>query len=176
MPSSIDPRDARWFQRAVFYEVAVRGFYDSDADGFGDFNGLTERLDYLEWLGIDCLWLLPFYQSPLRDGGYDISDFLTVLPESGNLDDVGMFLEESHRRGMRVIADMVMNHTSSIPGSSSPARTGPTPRPTGTSGATIPSGGPRLGSSSSTPSRPTGAGTRSASSTTGTASSTTSPT
>ena len=112
MPSSIDPRDARWFQRAVFYEVAVRGFYDSDADGFGDFKGLTERLDYLEWLGIDCLWLLPFYQSPLRDGGYDISDFLTVLPESGNLDDVGMFLEESHRRGMRVIADMVMNHTS----------------------------------------------------------------
>ena len=112
MPTPIDQDDARWFQRAVFYEVAVRGFYDSDADGFGDFAGLTQRLDYLEWLGVDCLWLLPFYQSPLRDGGYDISDFLTVLPESGTLDDVRTFLDEAHRRGIRVIADMVMNHTS----------------------------------------------------------------
>src|SRR4029453_12993807 len=112
MPSSIDPRDARWFQRAVFYEVAVRGFYDSDADGFGDFKGLTDRLAHLGGLGSRRLWLLPFYQSPLRDGGYDISDFLTVLPESGNLDDVAVFLSESHRRGIRVIADLVMNHTS----------------------------------------------------------------
>jgi maltose alpha-D-glucosyltransferase / alpha-amylase len=112
MSMPIDPTDARWYQRAVFYEVAVRGFYDSDGDGYGDFAGLTRKLDYLAWLGVDCLWLLPFFQSPLRDGGYDISDFLTVLPESGTLDDAATFLEEAHRRGIRVIADMVMNHTS----------------------------------------------------------------
>jgi maltose alpha-D-glucosyltransferase / alpha-amylase len=112
MPTPIDPSVARWYQRAVFYEVAVRGFHDSDGDGFGDFVGLTQKLDYVEWLGIDCLWLLPFYHSPLRDGGYDISEFLTVLPESGKVDDVAVFLDEAHRRGIRVIADMVMNHTS----------------------------------------------------------------
>ena len=112
MPAPIDTGDARWYQRAVFYEVAVRGFFDSDGDGFGDFRGMQQKLDYLEWLGIDCLWLLPFYQSPLRDGGYDISDFYTVLPESGMVDDVDVFLDEAHRRGIRVIADMVMNHTS----------------------------------------------------------------
>jgi maltose alpha-D-glucosyltransferase/alpha-amylase len=112
MPTPIDTSDARWYQRAVFYEVSVRCFFDSDGDGFGDFRGLTERLDYLEWLGIDCLWLLPFLQSPLRDGGYDVSDFLTVLPEIGTLDDVVRFLEEAHRRGIRVVSDMVMNHTS----------------------------------------------------------------
>jgi maltose alpha-D-glucosyltransferase / alpha-amylase len=112
MPTAIDPSDHRWYQRAVFYEVAVRGFFDSDGDGFGDFKGLTQKLDYLEWLGVDCLWLLPFYQSPLRDGGYDISGFLTVLPESGKVDDVAEFLTQAHRRGIRVIADLVMNHTS----------------------------------------------------------------
>jgi maltose alpha-D-glucosyltransferase / alpha-amylase len=112
MSTAIDPSDHRWYQRAVFYEVAVRGFFDSDGDGFGDFKGLTQKLDYLEWLGVDCLWLLPFYQSPLRDGGYDISGFLTVLPESGKVDDVAEFLTQAHRRGIRVIADLVMNHTS----------------------------------------------------------------
>jgi maltose alpha-D-glucosyltransferase / alpha-amylase len=114
MPPPIDTGDTRWYQRAVFYEVAVRGFFDSDGDGFGDFRGMQQKLDYLEWLGIDCLWLLPFYQSPLRDGGYDISDFYTVLPESGMVDDVDMFLDEAHRRGIRVVADMVMNHTSDL--------------------------------------------------------------
>ncbi len=104
--------DERWYQKAVFYEVAVRGFYDADDDGFGDFDGLTEKLDYLQWLGVDCLWLLPFYQSPLRDGGYDVSDFLTVLPEYGDLGSVTNFLEEAHHRGIRVIADLVVNHTS----------------------------------------------------------------
>jgi maltose alpha-D-glucosyltransferase / alpha-amylase len=104
--------DPRWYQTAVFYEVLVRGFYDANGDGTGDIKGLTERLDYLEWLGVDCLWLLPFYQSPLRDGGYDISDFFTVLPEFGTVDDVAELLEAAHARGLRVIADMVMNHTS----------------------------------------------------------------
>src|SRR5438270_4377657 len=104
--------DNRWYQRAVFYEVLVRGFYDASADGNGDLGGLTERLDYLQWLGIDCIWLLPFYQSPLRDGGYDISDFFTVLPEYGDLGDALTLVEEAHSRGLRVIADLVVNHTS----------------------------------------------------------------
>jgi len=105
-------RDPLWFKSAVFYELYVRSFYDSNADGCGDFPGLTEKLDYLEWLGIDCIWLLPFYQSPLRDGGYDISDFYSILPEYGNLNDFVEFLEGAHRRSIRVVADLVMNHTS----------------------------------------------------------------
>ena len=92
--------------------MLVRGFFDANGDGTGDLRGLTEKLDYLEWLGVDCLWLLPFYQSPLRDGGYDISDFFTVLPGYGDVDDAATLVEEAHRRGIRVIADMVMNHTS----------------------------------------------------------------
>ncbi len=112
MRKAIDPADHTWFQRAVFYEVLVRGFNDSNDDGTGDLRGLTERLDYLEWLGVDCLWLLPFFQSPLRDGGYDVSDFLTVLPEYGNVDDAAELIEQAHRRGIRVISDMVVNHTS----------------------------------------------------------------
>jgi len=104
--------DPRWYQRAVFYEVLVRGFYDANADGTGDLPGLVAKLDYLEWLGIDCIWLLPFYQSPLRDGGYDISDFFTVLPAYGDLADAVALIEQAHARGIRVIADMVMNHTS----------------------------------------------------------------
>ncbi len=104
--------DTFWFQRAVFYEVLVRGFYDANNDGTGDLPGLTEKLDYLDWLGVDCIWLLPFYQSPLRDDGYDISDFFTILPEYGDVDDAVQLVEEAHRRGIRIIADMVMNHTS----------------------------------------------------------------
>jgi len=104
--------DPRWYQRAVFYEVLVRGFYDANGDGTGDLAGITAKLDYLQWLGVDCLWLLPFYQSPLRDGGYDISDFWTVLPEYGDLADAVELVEEAHRRGIRIIADLVMNHTS----------------------------------------------------------------
>ena len=104
--------DGRWYQKAVFYEVLTRGFYDANNDGTGDLRGLTEKLDYLEWLGVDCLWLLPFYQSPLRDGGYDISDFFTVLPEYGDLADLVELVAQAHKRGMRVIADLVINHTS----------------------------------------------------------------
>ncbi len=104
--------DAHWYQRAVFYEVLVRGFADSSDDGAGDLRGLTERLDHLDWLGVDCLWLLPFYASPLRDGGYDISDFFTVHPSYGVLADVIELTDEAHKRGIRVVADLVMNHTS----------------------------------------------------------------
>ena len=102
-----------WFKRAVFYEIHVRGFYDANGDGIGDFRGLTEKLDYLQWLGIDCIWLLPFYQSPLRDGGYDISDFEKVHPDYGTVDDVRELIDAAHARRIRVIADLVMNHTSS---------------------------------------------------------------
>src|SRR5216684_845706 len=80
-------RDPLWFKTAVFYEIHIRGFFDGNDDGSGDFRGLADKLDYLQWLGIDCLWLLPFYPSPLRDGGYDISDFFSVLPEFGKLGD-----------------------------------------------------------------------------------------
>ena len=104
--------DDRWYQRAVFYEVYVRAFFDADNDGTGDLKGLTQKLDYLQWLGVDCLWLLPFYQSPLRDGGYDISDFFSILPEYGDLADAEELVEEAHGRGLRVIADLVINHTS----------------------------------------------------------------
>ncbi len=104
--------DDRWYQRAVFYEVSVQGFSDGNGDGTGDLRGLIEKLDYLEWLGVDCLWLLPFYRSPLRDGGYDISDYLSVLPAYGDLTDVEELLTSAHRRGIRVISDLVINHTS----------------------------------------------------------------
>jgi maltose alpha-D-glucosyltransferase/alpha-amylase len=106
------PADPTWFQRAVFYEVLVRAFYDHDADGSGDLRGLTQRLDYLEWLGVDCLWLPPFYDSPLRDGGYDIRDFYRVLPDVGTVDDFVALLDAAHQRGIRVVTDLVMNHTS----------------------------------------------------------------
>jgi len=106
------PRDPTWYKRAVFYEVQIRGFHDSNGDGTGDLRGLTEKLDYLQWLGVDCIWLLPIYQSPLRDGGYDISDFLKVLPEFGDLGDFVELVDAAHKRGMRIIADLVMNHTS----------------------------------------------------------------
>jgi maltose alpha-D-glucosyltransferase/alpha-amylase len=111
-PVRSDADDPHWYKNAVFYEVLVRGFFDSNDDGTGDLPGLVAKLDYLAWLGIDCIWLLPFYQSPLRDGGYDISDFFTVLPAYGDLADAVELVEQAHRRGIRVIADMVMNHTS----------------------------------------------------------------
>jgi maltose alpha-D-glucosyltransferase/alpha-amylase len=110
--SEIDRADERWFQRAVFYEVSVRSFFDANGDGTGDLQGLIEKLDYLSWLGVDCLWLLPFYSSPLRDGGYDIADFFTILPEYGKLGDAVRLMEEAHRRGIRIITDLVVNHTS----------------------------------------------------------------
>ncbi|MFR9726638.1 maltose alpha-D-glucosyltransferase [Streptomyces sp. MS19] len=106
------PVEPDWFKRAVFYEVLVRSFFDSDADGTGDMKGLTEKLDYLRWLGVDCLWLPPFYASPLRDGGYDISDYRSVLPEFGTIEDFTGLLDAAHARGIRVIIDLVMNHTS----------------------------------------------------------------
>ncbi|MGH9527266.1 MAG: alpha-amylase family glycosyl hydrolase, partial [Terriglobales bacterium] len=101
-----------WFHNAVFYEVPVRSFSDWNADGVGDFRGLTDKLDYLQWLGVDCIWLLPFFPSPLRDDGYDISDFHNIDPVYGTLEDFRELLDEAHDRGIRVLADLVINHTS----------------------------------------------------------------
>ena len=106
------PASKDWYKDAIFYEVPVRSFCDSNADGIGDFRGLAEKLDYIRDLGVNCIWLLPMYQSPLRDDGYDISDFFQVLPDYGTLEDFRFFLDSAHEMGIRVIADLVMNHTS----------------------------------------------------------------
>src|SRR5687768_1841138 len=100
------------YRTAVIYEVHVRAFADSDGDGIGDFPGLTAKLDYLHDLGVTALWLLPFYPSPLRDDGYDIANYTDVHPDCGTLRDFTVFLREAHRRGLRVIVELVLNHTS----------------------------------------------------------------
>ncbi len=104
--------DPDWHRTAVFYEVMLRCFSDSSGQGSGDLRGLTERLEYLQWLGVDCLWLPPFYPSPMRDGGYDVADYTAIATQYGSLADFHALVEEAHARGMRVIIDLVMNHTS----------------------------------------------------------------
>jgi len=104
--------DNLWYKDAVIYQLHVRTFCDSNGDGIGDFVGLTQRLDYLQELGTNTIWLLPFYPSPLRDDGYDIADYTTVHPSYGTLDDFKAFLIAAHNRGLRVLIEMVMNHTS----------------------------------------------------------------
>jgi len=104
--------DRLWYKNAVFYEVYIRAFFDSNADGHGDLRGLIKKLDYIKELGVDCIWLLPIYPSPLKDDGYDISDYYGILPEFGNLSDFQDLLNAAHQRGIRVIADLVLNHTS----------------------------------------------------------------
>ncbi len=101
-----------WYQHAIFYEVNLRAFYDSNGDGHGDLPGLIQKLDYLRDLGVDCLWLMPIYPSPRHDDGYDISDYCNIDPVFGTLDDFKRLLAEAHRRGMRIITDLVLNHTS----------------------------------------------------------------
>ncbi len=104
--------DPLWYKDAVIYELHVRAFADSHADGIGDFLGLIDKLDYLEDLGITALWLLPFYPSPLKDDGYDISDYTSIQPSYGNMQGFKRFVEEAHRRGLRIITELVINHTS----------------------------------------------------------------
>jgi maltose alpha-D-glucosyltransferase/alpha-amylase len=106
------PPDALWYKDAVIYQVHVRAFYDSNGDGIGDFAGLAQKLDYLQDLGVTAIWLMPFFPSPLRDDGYDISDYLSVHPHYGTLDDFKLFLDAAHQRKLRVIIEMVLNHTS----------------------------------------------------------------
>ena len=104
--------DPLWFKDAVVYQLHVRAFRDSSGDGIGDFRGLTEKLDYLQNLGVTALWLQPFYPSPLRDDGYDIADFRGIHPDYGSMREMQRFLREAHRRGLRVITELVVNHTS----------------------------------------------------------------
>ncbi|MBV8135545.1 MAG: maltose alpha-D-glucosyltransferase, partial [Deltaproteobacteria bacterium] len=105
-------RDPLWYKDAVFYELRVRSFYDSNGDGVGDFPGLAQKLDYLQTLGVTTLWLLPFYPSPMRDDGYDIANYTDVHPECGTLSDFKLFLREAHQRGLKVVTELVLNHTS----------------------------------------------------------------
>lgn len=104
--------DPLWFKDAIIYEVPVKAFADSDADGIGDFRGLTEKLDYIQDLGVTAIWILPFFPSPLKDDGYDIADYITVNPIYGNLEDFQVFLDAAHQRGIRVIIELIVNHTS----------------------------------------------------------------
>ncbi len=101
-----------WYQDAVFYELYIRAFADGNSDGHGDFKGVMSRLDYLQELGVDCIWLLPMYPSPLKDDGYDISNYMGIHPDYGSLQDWRDFLEQAHRRGLRVVVDLVLNHSS----------------------------------------------------------------
>ncbi|MFQ5592634.1 MAG: alpha-glucosidase [Anaerolineae bacterium] len=105
-------QELKWWQKAVFYQIYPRSFADGDGDGIGDFQGMINRLDYLQDLGIDAIWLSPHYPSPIADCGYDISDYTAVAPEYGTLDDFQRFLDGAHQRGIRVILDLVLNHTS----------------------------------------------------------------
>ncbi len=116
----------QWYKSAVFYELSVRTFADGNGDGKGDFPGLTGKLEYLRNLGVDCLWLLPFYPSPLRDDGYDVADYTGIHPDLGTIEDFQFFLNEAHARGLRVIADLVTNHTSIDHPWFQAARRGPT--------------------------------------------------
>jgi len=104
--------DETWFKDAIFYEAPVKSFMDADGNGIGDFAGMTEKLDYIRDLGVDCIWLLPMYPSPLHDDGYDIASFTEIHSDYGTLEDFQTFLEAAHTKGLRVIADLVVNHTS----------------------------------------------------------------
>ena len=171
--------DALWYKDAVIYEVHVRAFFDSNDDGIGDFGGLLRKLDYIQDLGVNTIWLLPFYPSPGKDDGYDIADYRNIHPQYGTREDFRAFVQEAHRRDLRVITELVINHTSDQHPWFEAARRAPL--------------GPRKrdyyvwsddptrvrrtrASSSRTPRRRTGRSIRFRSSTTGTASSATSPT
>ncbi len=106
------PQDPLWYKDAVIYQVHIKSFFDSNNDGVGDFPGLIDKLDYIAELGVNAIWLLPFYPSPRRDDGYDISDYRNVHPEYGTMADVRRFISEAHRRDIRVITELVINHTS----------------------------------------------------------------
>jgi maltose alpha-D-glucosyltransferase/alpha-amylase len=104
--------DPLWYKKAIIYEIHLRAFQDSNGDGIGDIQGLIQRLPYLQNLGVTCLWLLPMYPSPLRDDGYDIADYLNIHPDYGTTDDFRQLVEEAHRRGIRILTELVVNHTS----------------------------------------------------------------
>ena len=108
----IDRSDVGWFKDAVIYQLHIKAFMDANGDGIGDFAGLKQRLDYVESLGVNTIWVLPFYPSPLRDDGYDIADYRSINPSYGDMRDLRRFIRAAHRRGIRVITELVINHTS----------------------------------------------------------------
>ncbi len=112
MPDAAPPSDPHWYRDAIIYQLHVKAFFDANGDGIGDFQGLTQKLDYLQDLGVTALWLLPFYPSPLRDDGYDIADYRGINPAYGTHSDFRAFVRGAHRRGIRVVTELVINHTS----------------------------------------------------------------
>ena len=101
-----------WWKEAVIYQIYPRSFMDSNGDGIGDIKGITSRLDYLKYLGVDVIWLSPIYKSPNDDNGYDISDYQAIMDEFGTMEDFDEMLSQAHKRGLRIIMDLVVNHTS----------------------------------------------------------------
>src|ERR1700722_4760495 len=111
-PAGINADDALWYKDAVIYQVNVKSFLDSNDDGIGDFKGLTSKLEYIRDLGVNTIWLMPFYTSPLKDDGYDIADYQNVHPQFGTLDDFRTLLHEAHRLGLKSITELMLNTTS----------------------------------------------------------------
>ncbi|MEN6522710.1 MAG: alpha-amylase family glycosyl hydrolase, partial [Anaerolineaceae bacterium] len=105
-------KNASWYKDAIFMELSTRAYKDSNADGWGDLPGLTSKLDYIKDLGVDAVWLLPIMPSPLRDDGYDVSDYCGIFPAYGNLDDFKKLVEQAHERGLKIIVEIIPNHTS----------------------------------------------------------------
>ena len=171
MKQAASTSDPLWYKDAIIYELHVKAFEDSNNDGIGDFGGLIQKLDYLRDLGVTCLWLLPFFPSPLKDDGYDISDYLDVHPSYGTLDDFKTFLTAAHDRDLQVLIELVVNHTSDqhpwFQGGASGAAAGRRSA-TSTFGATPTRNTKTPGSSSRTRKSPTGPGTRWRRHTTGT--------
>ncbi len=108
----IDRTDPQWYRDAIIYQVHVKSFFDANNDGIGDFDGLTAKLDYIRDLGVTAIWVMPFYPSPLRDDGYDIADYRDINQSYGTMDQFRTFVDEAHARGLRVITELVINHTS----------------------------------------------------------------
>src|ERR1700691_4703746 len=111
-PAAAAENDPLWYKDAIIYEIHVKAFFDGNSDGVGDFQGLTQKLDYIQSLGVTCIWLLPFFPSPLKDDGYDISDYLNIHSSYGTLEDFTAFVRAAHNRHIKVLIELVVNHTS----------------------------------------------------------------
>src|SRR5215207_3855590 len=105
---------AHWWKTGVIYQIYPRSFMDSNGDGVGDLAGITRKLDYLQWLGVDAIWLSPIFESPMKDFGYDISNYIAIDPTFGAMDDFDDLVREAHGRGMKIVLDYVPNHTSDL--------------------------------------------------------------
>lgn len=169
--------DQLWYKDAIIYQVHVKSFFDSNDDGIGDFPGLISKLDYIAELGVDTIWLLPFYPSPRRDDGYDIAEYMAVHPDYGTIADFEQLVAQAHARGIRIVTELVINHTSDQHPWFQRARNAPegSPGATSTSGRTPTRNTKARASFSAIPKSPTGPGTRWPANTSGTGSIRTSP-